>query len=187
MINRELEKKCYTFLLNAYFPNSKESVYQRVGLRAYRDFCRTFHTNEDTKKLRNNVYIELETAVSKLLRDKVVTQETYDLWHWKLSDKLFSMCNALTYGHVQKWINMTMKYLLVLEPETFQYLIPYMHVPIDQHVIICAKQQFGLKTNFRVWSQIESYEIYEKYQTSLRKQIQRRGTLPIQWEFINWK
>lgn len=187
MINRELEKKCYTFLLNAYFPNSKESVYQRVGLRAYRDFCRTFHTNEDTKKLRNNVYIELEKAVSKLLRDKVVTQETYDFWHWELSDKLFCMCNALTYGQVQKWINMTMKYLLVLEPHSFQCLIPYMHVPIDRHIIICAKREFGLKPNFKVWSQIESYEVYMSYQILLREQIQKRNKILMHWAFSSWK
>ena len=66
-------------------------------------------------------------------------QDLYDSWHRSVSDKIKRLYSEqgirFTYGHAQKWINMTIKYLYMLETDTFTDVFKWLHVPLDNYIL----------------------------------------------------
>ncbi len=70
---------------------------------------------------------------------------TYSCWHKKVCDDLVKLSikshafadNGFTYGHAQKWVNMTMKYILLmgLWDTELAHIKPYLHIPIDNYIL----------------------------------------------------
>lgn len=131
-----------------------QSEIESVGMRAYRDFSRTLRFKEGTdapyKWRKSHRWFfaagismeELAVGVNCLLECKSV--EEFDFAHRRCCSQILDVANGpqydfllkekLTYGQVQKWLNMTMKYLLILGyvPNRIK---GFLHVPIDDYIL----------------------------------------------------
>ena len=178
------------FLKLAYLGKSENSI-ELAGKRAYRDFCRTirnFKSNdfEERKKVRDSVIslIADEVKICPLFKN----QSEYDKWHTTLCEKIinnFSSQATLFYGQAQKWLNMTIKYSVVLAVPQITQFIPFLHAPVDNKVLEMANNNLKVHAQDFPWSKW-SKEIYIDYQNKLRIAVPD-NTTPFVWEFINWE
>lgn len=102
-----------------------------------------------------------------------------------------------TVGQAQKWVNMTLKYLWLLDALPKNIGEKDLHVPIDSYIIEIAydnKNKFdnalGLeeKPN-KSWSKLYKYEKYFKIQEAIREAIKTNTTnetIPIKWKLLAW-
>lgn len=92
-----------------------------------------------------------------------------------------------SYGLAQKWVNMTLKYMMILcrWNQEFEIIHRIMHIPIDSSVLEAAKDLPGVPKMGSSWSAIESYETYRHYQEMLREALDGKQS-PIEWEGDVW-
>ena len=138
--------------------------------RAYRDMAA--HTVSVPEGKSKEYLFEKRKAVTELLykRIKAVGEsiENFDEWHKTLSRELKKTYSELTYGQIQKWINMTIKYLVVLSDVGVNGIPPFFvidnaaffHAPIDSYVLHYLEVD-------EVWSTIPTYDRY----INIRKRI----------------
>ena len=186
MIDKEYIQQFYKISL---FGNESDSV-TAAAKRAYRDFCRT--VNFTNKKSGHSEAIK---DVVSVIREKlkiipeIQSKESYDKWHDDLHKEIKdAFADAtLTVGQIQKWINMTMKYLIVLDEKKVERVEPFLHVPIDSIVLKKSKNPdfFKEKETNKVlpWSQIDDYDQYMEFQKKIRID---HNEPPILWEFKAW-
>lgn len=94
----------------------------------------------------------LKDGINKILEKEVSFEEQkdFDLWHKELCDKIkekFGDSLPFTYGNAQKWVNMTLKYLYLIDSicseicpdidyfHSLQNISAYLHVPVDSYII----------------------------------------------------
>lgn len=126
-------------------------------------------------------------------------QDKFDDWHRKARKKIIEIYAgnkpkvSLTHGQAQKWINITIKHLYVLDIPEYRWLfgkgvIECLHVAIDN--IITKKAQQSKDINIakpkNSWSSWDS-DFYEKYQKELREKIKAMKKIPFVWEIENWE
>lgn len=184
-------------------PTSPEAL-RTVSKRAYRDLSRTLHgigTHPDKTTLLEDTHASLREFVTSL--EKVTTQEEFDTLHnaW-CEDRIHFFSEhphlgrnnfAFTYGQAQKWINMTLKYLAVLDHPAVRRVYPYLHVPIDSIVYEEAEHPTaGLgvpRPPGRVsWSRLD-VDQYRDYQRRIRDSIadsDASSLTPLDWEAQAW-
>ncbi|MDD6339539.1 MAG: hypothetical protein PUA49_03445 [Butyrivibrio sp.] len=188
----KVDKDILDFLKAIYFGKCSDQI-KASSSRAYRDMNRTIRFNG----LSNDVRIELREEVNELYRkelnnlssDNINSQEMYDSWHRNVSDRIKAIYSKegilLTYGQTQKWINMTIKYLYMIEANTFDGIFEYLHIPLDNYVFAVSMDSFGIKRPHKAWSCWDDYDgQYLKYQKIIRDKISD-GT-PLRWEFRYW-
>lgn len=163
--------------------------------RAYRDFCRTIRKGEKginegigdlterKKKTAQTIIDELsKMELSKMDFDK------YNEWHDKLCEQIIA--NKYTYGQAQKWVNMAMKYLIVLGDADVIAKEKLLHIPLDSIIIDIALKnklltQKTLDDNhFTSWSGITDKKQYDAIQNEIRDNL--KNQTPIIWEFQAW-
>lgn len=133
----------------------------------------------------------------------------YDSWHKCLCEKITEWPNkvygdnvevifkeGITGGQAQKWVNMIMKYLYLMnldcEDLNVSRLSPYIHVPIDDTVVKQAKEHFGIQPSINFGSAISwskwDYDQYFDFQKKLRASIRDSNSSesPIEWESKVW-
>lgn len=177
-------------------PNIKEDFYIRLifnikdgyhyaGIRkAYLDFCRTLKITDKPShpsKKEECEYILMRNLCFTISQN-YMDQKAFDHQHQILCDLLISAWGTLTYGQAQKWINMTLKYWLLLGENKIENInknARFFHIPIDSFV---QKKMFCQK-NPSPWSKINSYDEYFKYQISYRQELSGDNP-PIIEEFI---
>lgn len=111
--------------------------------------------------------------------------------------KLFKPKATFTYGQAQKWVNMTLKYLWLLDllPQVIEE--ESLHVPIDSFILeMLPKEEKrvngvtgSVETYYykrEAWSAISSYENYMKLQSKIREIAEKSSLNPIQWEGPAW-
>lgn len=170
--------------------------------RAYRDMNRTLQTKKHQDEW-NDLKKEGIDIIKNAIQDKekvlcfINNKEGYDYWFYRVLGSLISLNKIVseennnkvkleyTYGQAQKWINMTMKYLIVLNYELVLKVIPFLHVPIDEIVVDTAiaecKTKY-LKTQLIPWSKEIDETNYKKFQNEIREKTE----CPIKWEFNIW-
>lgn len=115
----------------------------------------------------------------------------------KSNTKILKKEEKFTIGQAQKWVNMTLKYLWLLNALPTGVKPEYLHVPIDSYIIEIAydnKNKFenalGLEEKPKdSWSKLPKYEDYFKIQKAIRKAIKTNATnetIPIKWESLAW-
>lgn len=195
-INAE-DIKC--FYEGCIFVRSLEDPIKKAAERAYRDLCRTISFPDGCNKqgLKQDVYDVLKKKIS-ILPEK--SQEKYDEWFNSLAKKIidkYSKSNkdiGFYFGHAQKWINMTMKYLLCLDYNKYHSYEDFLHAPIDKYVVIEAQKDFNITIDGLIpWSRIgkeqkdnEIPALYYKFQEALREHTNSNNLSVIQWEFQAW-
>lgn len=178
-----------TFLKDAYFGNwrKEEDAYLAAGKRAYRDFCRTIRgmkedndKNEQKNTISEAIFISLAEVAPK-------TQEDFDKWHHSMCEQIIKSYNTtakLYYGQAQKWLNMALKYAIVLEIPQAMKVVPFMHVPVDNIVLRLLENKIK-PSSADAWSRW-NYKTYIDFQQKLRTYLQDKQA-PIVWEFTHWQ
>ena len=179
------------FLKFSYFGNLKDPI-EVASNRAYRDMCRTIKFNglseENRLKLRKKVKDDFKTEIDNLT-SKI--QGDFDKWHEQLCKKIIDEYKKskiqLSYGQAQKWVNMIIKYLYILEVEgyTFDSIFEDLHIPIDNYVFDAVEKELGIKRPADAWSKLDKKE-YLKYQEDIREELRKKNSSPLIWEFENW-
>ena len=157
--------------------------------RAYRDFNRTMHgfrdkrTPEAYNSLRNLMLIIAEETFTITF-----DQTSFDIWHKskcdQLIDEFYNLLKfPISYGQVQKWINMTLKYMFAIGNEIINGIernYKFFHIPLDN--IIQDKLEFHNINKIKGrWSRINNYDIYFQYQKQVREAF--IGQIPLEVEF----
>lgn len=176
--NTEL-KNAINFLLFSYFGITFESkpdnILDKAISKAYKDATLrgAFNTqltdelkekiikakNDVENNLGENLIKEHVNALIKNTPHKIIDKECFNEWHSSLCQKLIECYKTalesdyyFTYGNAQKWVNMTMKYLYLLnsifsvfaKPDTrfidsygkhIDKISEFLHVPVDSYII----------------------------------------------------
>lgn len=168
------------FYIRLYFnPKKHNDNYYLAGIRrAFLDLSRTLkkenERSENIKKAENF----LQNRLSELLVSNLNERE-FDEFHKKACEDLKEVWKQLEIGQTQKWINMTLKYWLLLGENRIPGIeknAEHFHIPIDR---IIKEKIFGEKTG--AWSGIKEYKDYFKYQKIIRDKY--KGEIPIVVEF----
>ena len=200
--NKIDEKDILEFLKYSYFGNLKDPI-EAASNRAYRDMCRTLRFGVlpiDTKATTISNLIEAVNVIFKeeipiINEGSIANQEKFDKWHEQLCKNIKVLYNKkgidFTYGQAQKWVNMTIKYLYMLEVEeyTFDSIFEYLHIPIDKYIFEVVEKKLEIKRPVDAWSRWDKYEEYLKYQKDIRERIEKDKNIdvpPLLWEFKNW-
>ena len=152
--------------------------------KAYRDLMRTirgFSYNPEHDFIISNARQTLHTSITAMLFSEVNTQSEFDEIHKTACYDLIESFKGqiFTVGQAQKWINMTFKYLHLLDYPDVQKLYEYCHVPIDSYILNITKY-----TMSKAWSKLNDYHEYLDYQYWFRNQYP--NDIPLDKEFYLW-
>ena len=187
-----IEQNIFETLKFLYF-GSTDNCYKASSKKAYLDLCRTIIFNGaasiNRKECENAVDLLIEDEISNIVQSGVSSQEKYNEWHSKLCNKIIKIYTAKNiefhFGQAQKWINMTVKYLYVINDIDFSKIINYAHIPLDNYVFKAAEKELGIKQPIKAWSRMDKQE-YKSYQCELREAIINNNKSPLKWEMIYW-
>lgn len=164
--------------------------------------------NELIKNICENILSTIETKEGEISFES----SDFDKWHKAKCEEIINFMNnsidksntkilkeeKFTIGQAQKWVNMTLKYLWLLNALPTGVKPEYLHVPIDSYIIEIAydnKNKFenalGLleEKPKESWSKLPEYKTYFKIQEAIRKAIKTNTTnetIPIKWESLAW-
>jgi len=148
--------------------------------KAYRDFNRTLRGIGTWGDNNKEKYDEYKKAIFDILRKRIAEEllnandsEKFSEYHKQICEEItrvskkYDLQNILTQGFhdgvAQKWLNMTLKYMLVLseiankdksigfdlrwDTERMVNIRKYLHVPVDTQVIEAASSCFGIEVS----------------------------------------
>ena len=171
--------------------------------RAYLDLCRTLRykiTIEDCEKseFKNKSIDMIIEGCDNLYKKNV--EEEYGDTHQKLCEKLFDIVNEadildadheFSYGQARKWVNMTMKYFVLMKNEgSNDRLLSIMHIPVDDYVKDVFKKSFPQdmeKEYDESWSKWNK-KTYLSFLEKLRRLVKEKSEYDtcFDWEYYNW-
>lgn len=182
-VNEDLLK----FLKFSYF-GALTNLKEAAANRAYRDMCRTIRFNGLCEETR----LELKKEVNRKLITKIENiKDNFEIWHKEacglIIEKYEKHRIELTYGQAQKWVNMTIKYLYMLNEHTFDNIFEFLHIPIDNYIFKAVKEKLGIDKPKNPWSKLDETE-YLNYQNDIRKKLKEEENYisPLDWEFKIW-
>ncbi len=152
--------------------------------KAYRDLMRTirgFAYNQEHDVIIRNARETLYSSITAILSSEVNTQSDFDRLHKSACyDLILSFGEqAFTVGQAQKWINMTFKYLHLLDYSDVQKVYEYCHVPIDNYMLNITNYSMS-----KAWSKLNDYQEYLEYQNWFRTAYP--NDIPLDKEFYLW-
>lgn len=136
----------------AYYANSENK--QKKQKEAFR---------KATQKAKQEATECLKNDINNILEKEVPFngQDSFDEWHKEICNKIkekFGGSLPFTYGNAQKWVNMTLKYLYLIDSicseiypkinyfHSLQNISGYLHVPVDSYIIEKVWKMEGNKT-----------------------------------------
>lgn len=162
--------------------------------------------NELIKNICKNILSPIETKEGEIS----FKNSNFDDWHKAKCREIINFMNNsidksntnilkkdFTIGQAQKWVNITLKYLWLLNALPTGVKPEYLHVPIDSYIIEIAydnKNKFenalGLEDKPpKSWSKLSEYKKYFEIQEAIREAIKTNTTnetIPIKWESLAW-
>ena len=195
--------------------------------RAYLDLARTVrfvysssyideHKNEESvkqfTKAKEGRIKDICESLIKSIDSYPDSSADFDDWHKKectriiekmekpycCEKKLLKPNEKFTYGQAQKWMNMTLKYLWLLDLLPKEIKEESLHVPIDSFILQKLKENNvpvpgvtgsgeAYYYNGKTWSAMDRYEAdYMKLQSKIREIAEESSLNPIQWEGPAW-
>jgi hypothetical protein len=207
------------FLKYAYFNITKgddmNDILSKCANKAYMDLCRTIRFKTDD----GNIKAEYKTKIYDMLvnnYDVLINavkstddkQTVFDKEHKRICEEIcskYSEISEFTYGQAQKWLNMMLKYVLLIEEDSI--LKSYLHIPVDSYImqavgsdnpklkyclkLECVPQKNGTvgkysESGSKPWSKW-NYEEYIAFQNCIRAAISESNySSPIEWENQAW-
>lgn len=164
------------FLVQCYFGSMENGPVVAAIDRAYIDMqTHTVRGEKEDLFTRRKVVTEI---LYKRIQELVNDEKDFDKWHRNVSKEIKTKYPDFTFGQIQKWINMTIKYLFVLRQLDITGIsdyfnednAKYFHAPLDSYVLK------AIHTKGISWSNIEDYDEYLK----LVKKV------PFLDEYENW-
>lgn len=201
---------------------------EKCAYRAYLDLARTVkyaYSSTELEKAKSGsdayAFAVVQKDRIKFICSKLIESiEGYpnhsggfDTWHESKCAQIIDQMNApygdgkkgflkarFTYGQAQKWVNMTLKYLWLLDMLPNGLSEAELHVPVDSFILEALKetQQFNTEGNKitgsgesyyyngEAWSAISDPKNYKKLQDGIRDIAKKQGISPIQWEGPAW-
>lgn len=168
---------------------------------------------ESKNNLIKNICKNILSPIETKEREISFKNSDFDDWHKAKCEEIKEKMNgnyetvnnsdekileeSFTIGQAQKWVNMTLKYLWLLDALPKNICEKDLHIPIDSYIIEIAydnKNKFenalGLEEKpEESWSKLSKYEDYFKIQKAIRKAIKTNATnktIPIKWESLAW-
>lgn len=210
--------------------DSEQTVKKKCAYRAYLDLARTVKYTYSSKKLEKTKsdadakeFIDVRNdRIKNICSSLIESIESYPnhsgdfyAWHKRECIQIIDQMNApygddkieflkggftFTYGQAQKWVNMTLKYLWLLDMLPNGLSEAELHVPVDSFILEALKetQQFSTEGNRitgsgesyyyngEAWSAISDSKNYKKLQDGIRDIVKEQGIFPIQWEGPAW-
>lgn len=224
------EENAINFLLYSYFEltldSNENEILDATISRAYRDASsRVLSVNEETNKYikDDGEEVSLRIAVSKLIKEKLNDPPcNYNAWFYNTCKEVQNIYastenkegkSSFNFGHAQKWVNMTMKYLCVIKnvfniygkivlPWLTDELENQLHIPVDSHVmeaavtpkaeeglgveLPCKNNKSGKTRSYRsanAWS-TWSEEDYKFFRNQIEGKLSKKT--PLDWESHAW-
>ena len=214
----------FYFAFGIPIESDSEFKKKRCVHKAYLDLCRTLRYKEEQKNSEEKDHFinDVETQILEEIKsypselkdtcNMDYLQNDFDIWHWSLTQKLqnilekykdiFVDSKTLTVGQAQKWINMTIKYMILMGIEDIAKIPKKdIHIPLDDFILTAAEvnedisildsftvKGLGIKKrsfkNISPWSGIDEYETYMNYQNAVREKCNNKA--PIEWERKAW-
>lgn len=214
------KKELYDFLMYCVFSitgKKDEDKKIKCARRAYRDLARTLRYKyssselEDAKKDpnvdkfkkdRNSWVNEICEELIKSIKEFPEGGD-FNQWHNKKCGELikkaagkdlFKEGYSFTWGHAQKWLNMTLKYLWLMDLLPEEISSGSLHVPIDSYILDALKDEplfknknliKASKYNEQAWSAM-SEDDYEELQREISNMAKKKNKSPIKWEGTAW-
>ncbi|MFC0316940.1 hypothetical protein [Olivibacter oleidegradans] len=179
------------FWIRCYL-NPKECLKEAAINRAYRDLARTLHNLKRTDSVHGKFKAHLLSTINDVCSKKLKDQKEFDVWHEQrclllIEEYRKSIDYKLFIGQAQKWINMSLKYLVALGDKRIPGIITnyhLFHIPIDniiqEHFLLSDK----IKKISGSWSRIDDYTVYMQYQIKIRESYP--GEAPLNVEFRSY-
>ncbi len=152
--------------------------------KAYRDLMRTirgFANNPERDAIFADARRTIRTSVISILSAAVNSQTEFDTLHKTACDNLILSFGGQTFtvGQAQKWLNMTFKYLHLLDYPEVQRVYEYCHIPIDRYMLDITNYSMS-----KPWSKLNDYSEYLEYQNWFRGKYP--NDIPLDKEFYLW-
>lgn len=176
---------------------TSDEVIDGVARRAYADLRRTIHgfgTHPAKAEIKDYIHATLRMFIADLetCNSQEEFDERHDQWCTSACERFKQYSHPgrdfnFHYGQAQKWLNMTLKYLAVLDHPQVQRAYTFLHVPVDKYVYDEAGTA-GVKRPSRpyAWSRLDR-EKYLNYQHRLRKMVDSTPySCPLDWEADVW-
>ncbi len=191
------EKNAINFLLYSYFSitlvNEDDQLVDAAINRAYRDASSrvlTITSDADKFKLKRDAIKVFKDP--KMRKRRASPEAAYDAWFYNVCNALKEVYNGqkFCFGHAQKWVNMTMKYLYVLKSVFAKYgeerlsMLPdglemFLHVPADGYMIEAVG--YGSAGAWSTWDEEKTYKGFKEKADKMRQ-----GKPPLDWEGPTW-
>lgn len=168
----------------AHKPHGDEAI-RVVSKRAYRDLARTLRgigSHPSAERIKRNVEDSVLSFVESL--KEIGDQDRFDIAHQAWCEGVVEMVNAeehpqrptfkFHYGQAQKWLNMTLKYLAVLDHSAIGKVYQYLHAPVDRIIYDRGKETLEVTPPNGAWSTLGGAD-YRQYQTQLREAIKDKA------------
>ena len=146
-------------------------------MRTIRGFSNNSNHNRITEQTRKT----LRRNILNFFEIKNLNQTKFDSYHKKSCEDLIVAFEdqLFTIGQAQKWINMTFKYLNLLNYDGIEYVYEYCHVPIDNYVLNITNYKLD-----KAWSKLNNYDEYLDFQKLFRNKY--KNSIPLDKEFYLW-
>ena len=185
--------------------------------KAYIDLCRTLKFSKSDSDLKRESKQNKDEYISqkKKFRDDVdnyiigqietlleAPHADFEEWHEKTCDEIIEKAkesklfkesekneSMFYYGQAQKWLNMTLKNMMIagVESDRFVNIEQHLHIPMDAFILQIASQ-WGVKSPKNLpWSKWDK-TAYLAIQRKLQDSIKAKYPLetPLEWEFMAW-
>lgn len=104
----------------------------------------------DKREYKNAINKVIANSIEALFKQSLQSSLAFDKWHIDLYNKMRNLTEVheiqitFTYGIAQKWINMTLKYMLIMElwDDMLIPLKPFLHASIDNNILEAAWDDF---------------------------------------------
>lgn len=162
----------------------EDDLIELAMTKAYRDLMRTitgFASNNNNSRIKQNARKCIKDTINKMIDSNIDNQNQFDKIHQELCETLIKQFEDqnFTIGQAQKWINMTFKYLHLLDYEPVEKVYGYCHIPIDSYILNITNYQMS-----KAWSKLNNYDEYMEYQIWFRNKY--KGEIPLDSEFYLW-
>ena len=119
--------------------DSMQEIMKKCAEKAYLDLCRTIKFKTADKNLKaeykskvcDRLIIKAYDVLLNAVESSDDKQNAFDSEHKRICEEIigtYSEICEFTYGQAQKWLNMTLKYIVLLEENS--ELKSYLHIPV---------------------------------------------------------
>ncbi len=178
--------------LKYYKPENKKisAEYKKAYDEAKKEFRYKMNTLI-TEKIRSEIFtcapIDFDVKHNETIKCILDFAKQYKIKNESGVETPLFKCKKFYYGQAQKWLNMTLKNMMIMglwETE-LERIKKHLHVPIDNVILEVAKKELAIIKKWDSWSRLDDYKEYITFQNNIRDKI-KEYDCPIDWEFDMW-